>query len=105
MSLFLQQYLESISEGARLHGRIEEDYKLDLDAAIWAGDVDRLQELAGCGCCCDEHTFEDCPARAWGGCRGQGTMTRAEREEWVRHYERAHRMTRDQFFGLKETDT
>ena len=73
-----------------------------LKAAIWAGDLDRLHELAPCRCCCDEHTFEDCPARAWFGCRGQYTMTRAERESWQRHYETFHGMTEAKFYGWKE---
>lgn len=70
-----------------------------LRQAIWEGDIDTLSEIAHCRCCCSEHTFERCPARAWGGCRGQGSMTRAEQESWVRHYELHHGMTRDQFLG------
>ena len=70
-----------------------------LEAAIWAGDVATLQALAPCGCCCDEHTFESCSARLWGGCRGQGSMTRADQESWVRHYEKFHGMSRERFFG------
>lgn len=76
------------------------DLSRELENAIWAGDVDRLQQLAECICCCSEHTFEHCPARAWSGCRGQGSMTRAEQESWAHHYERFHSMTRDQFFGF-----
>ena len=64
--------------------------RTELEDAIWAGDVDTLQRLAPCGCCCSEHTFEQCPARAWGGCRGQGSMTRAEEESWARHYREHH---------------
>ena len=67
--------------------------------AMWAGDVNALQELAPCRCCCYEHTFEDCPARAWEGCRGSGSLTRADIESWVRHYETHHGMNREQFFG------
>jgi hypothetical protein len=74
----------------------------ELEAAIWAGDVDTLHELAGCVCCCDEHFFEDCPARRWGGCRGQFSMTRAERESWQKHYERFHGMSWKQFYGIGE---
>ena len=70
-----------------------------LIVAIWAGDMERLYELASCGCCCAEHTFEDCVARQWGGCRGQNTMTRAEEKAWVRHYERYHGLTRAEFYG------
>lgn len=66
-----------------------------MEEAIWDGDVDTLSERAGCVCCCDVHTFESCPARAWYGCRGQHTPTQADLDEWVRHYG----MTRDEFFG------
>lgn len=62
----------------------------DLDVAIWAGDVDKIEEIAHCVCCCGEHTFENCPARQWGGCRGQGSMTRADEESWRRHYLEHH---------------
>ena len=40
-----------------------------FDEALWSGNMDRLQELAPCACCCHEHTFTGCPARLWGGCR------------------------------------
>ncbi len=73
--------------------------KRELDDAMWAGDMDRLQELASCRCCCADHTFEGCEARDWGGCRGQNTMTRAERESWLRHYQWFHGMTEDEFYG------
>ena len=73
----------------------------ELEDAIWAGDVDKLNELAHCGCCCDEHFFEDCAARRWGGCRGQYSMTREERESWQRHYARFHGMTANQFYGFE----
>lgn len=71
----------------------------ELEAAIWAGDVDRLQELAPCRCCCHEHTFEWCEARAWGGCRGQGNTAHADREAWQRHYAEFHGMSWDEFYG------
>lgn len=77
----------------------EREYARVLDNAVWAGDVDLLNELASCICCCDEHTFEFCPSRIWGGCRGQYTMTRAELDSWVEHYERFHGMTREDFFA------
>ena len=54
-----------------------------VDRAMWAGDVGLLSELAPCRCCCHEHTFEDCVARLWNGCRGGcagGPPTRAEVE-------------------------
>ncbi len=70
----------------------------ELDRAVWEGDVERLCELAPCRCCCAEHTFESCPARAWSGCRGNGVTPRADVESWFRHYEQHHGMTRDEFF-------
>lgn len=70
-----------------------------LEQALWSGDIDTLNELAPCRCCCHEHTFDGCLARAWFGCRGQFTMTHTEEESWARHYESAHGMTRDQFFN------
>ncbi len=70
----------------------------EIERAMWEGDVNKLDELAPCGCCCHEHTFENCPARDWYGCRGQGTMTRADEDSWARHYETAHGMTREEFF-------
>lgn len=71
-----------------------------MEEAVWAGDLDTLQERAGCVCCCAEHTFEGCPARAWEGCRGQGSLTQDDVEGWVRHYKRYHGLSRDQFFGV-----
>jgi hypothetical protein len=77
-----------------------EELAREVEAAIWAGDVERLSEIAYCRCCCHVHTFgRGCPAYAWGGCRGQDTVTREEMESWIAHYERFHGMTRDQFFG------
>ena len=73
-----------------------DDLEKRFQNALWAGDVDALEELAPCGCCCHEHTFDDCPARAWHGCRGQGTMTRAEENAWADMY--SDRMTREEFF-------
>jgi hypothetical protein len=57
-----------------------------VEEAIWSGDSDTLRERAPCGCCCSEHTFERCPARLWGGCRGQGTLTMMDVDEWASHY-------------------
>lgn len=75
-----------------------------IQQAMWSGDIDKLDELAGCRCCCHEHTFEDCSARTWGGCRGQSKMTRAEEESWFRHYQALHGMTRDEFYGFTSDD-
>lgn len=77
--------------GAELRRAIEE--------AMWDGDLELLDELAHCRCCCHEHTYEDCPARLWNGCRGSGAMTRADVESWVQHYAAHHGMTRAAFFG------
>lgn len=75
-----------------------------LAALVWAGDVDALQDLAPCRCCCDEHTFgRGCPAYAWGGCRGQYSMTRSDLESWERHYASAHGMTWERFHGYETT--
>lgn len=73
--------------------------QIAIEEAVWAGDIDQLDALAGCICCCDEHTFEGCPARLWHGCRGQGAMTRAEEEAWAEHYRKFHGMPREEFFS------
>jgi hypothetical protein len=93
----------AIYEGARLRGREgdERSFARELESAAWAGDIDQLHELAPCDCCCDEHTFGNCPARAWGGCRGQNAMTREDERGRQRHYEQFHNMTEDQFYGLE----
>jgi hypothetical protein len=73
-----------------------------IEAAMWDSDTALLDELAPCRCCCHEHTFESCPARAWHGCKGQAgdEVTQAEVESWVRVYAAApHWMTRAEFFG------
>ena len=71
----------------------------ELEQAIWEGDVNKLCDLAGCICCCSEHTFEGCPARIWYGCRGSYTMTRVEVAEWAAHYAKYHGLTEDQFYA------
>lgn len=70
-----------------------------IEDAMWAGDEATLNQIARCRCCCEEHTFESCEARLWFGCRGQNTSPVAEREAWLRHYQRFHGMTEDQFYG------
>jgi hypothetical protein len=69
-----------------------------IAVAVWAGDVDLLHEIAPCRCCCWEHTFQGCPARAWFGCRGQGN-TPEDPESWFRHYQKYRGFTREMFFG------
>jgi hypothetical protein len=91
-----------LEQNKRLIELVTLDYGIDpkeLERAMWEGDTDRLDELAHCRCCCYEHTFEDCPARLWYGCRGQGSLTRAEVMSWARHYERFHGMTLEEFFN------
>ena len=73
-----------------------------ISNAMWAGDIDLLNQLAPCRCCCADHTFEDCPARSWFACRGQNNSPFADRESWFRHYEKFHGMTREQFFDWSE---
>jgi hypothetical protein len=70
-----------------------------LTKAMWEGDLDRLHELAPCGCCCDEHTFGNCPARLWGGCRGQDSV---DHDAWQKFYEQTCGMPYDTFYGVTE---
>ena len=70
---------------------------LDIERAMWAGDTDTLHQIAACKCCCDEHTFESCPARSWHGCRGQHSLTYAEIEAWEDHYRVHHGLSSDEF--------
>jgi hypothetical protein len=70
----------------------------EIEEAMWAGDVEKLDEIAGCICCCHEHTFRSCPARQWSGCRGQGTE-QYDPEVWAKWYEQWRGMTREEFFG------
>ena len=76
---------------------------MPIDAALkrlmWAGDTDSLNRIAKCVCCCDEHTYDGCPARNWHGCRGQSSLSLTEIESWFRSYARARGFTREQFFG------
>jgi hypothetical protein len=66
--------------------------------AMWRGDQDLLHRIARCTCCCDEHTSDSCPARAWHGCLGSGSdpgISALEVERWAAHYG----MTVDRFLG------
>lgn len=75
-----------------------------IEDAMWAGDLDTLQELAPCRCCCDEHTFGDCEAREWGGCRGGSGPSWLEIERgYIEHYMIHHGMTMEQFYGEDES--
>jgi hypothetical protein len=80
---------------------VGDDLDPRLARAIWEGDVDLLNEIAGCICCCGEHTFTGCPARQWGGCRGQG-VDPEDHKAWFEHYRRFHGMTEAQFYGFEE---
>lgn len=71
--------------------------------ALFEGDADTLAELAGCGCCCHEHYHYGCPARVWGGCRGQDDM-HGEYAAWAAHYEKFHGMSEAVFSGLEAPD-
>lgn len=76
----------------------------DLRRAVWEGDLDKLQELAPCVCCCSEHTHVYCEARLWGGCRSgeeYGFSRRQFEEEWAKFYERERGMPYDQFFQVE----
>lgn len=74
-----------------------------IEQAMWDGDINRLDQLAGCVCCCHEHTMgPSCPAWQWAGCRGwtaSGKTEAQEEREWFAHYKRFHEMTEDQFYG------
>lgn len=77
------------------------DLKLEVQDAMWAQNVERLHVIAGCKCCCDEHTFVSCPARLWFGCKGQWTEDSFEQgQSWFRLYK--ERMTESEFFGWQE---
>jgi hypothetical protein len=76
------------------HERAVRDAMLD-------NDQDTLQRIASCECCCYDHTFgRGCPAYAWGGCRGQGSVEEKEQiEGYAQWYGTLRDMTRDQFFA------
>lgn len=51
----------------------------------------RMSGLFPCGCCCEDHTFADCLARVWGGCRSglsYGACDWEDYEAWKRIYVR-----------------
>lgn len=66
---------------------------------MWAGDVEKLDRIAGCGCCCNEHTHLWCDARYWGGCRsgyGPGESLEGEIASWRVLYPH---LSTDEFYG------
>lgn len=71
-----------------------------INELIWAGDTEALDEIAPCRCCCAEHTFASCPARAWHGCRGSGTEI--SDDEWCAFYMKTRGMTKNQFYSVDE---
>ena len=72
-----------------------------LKDAMWAGDSETLQQVARCICCCADHTFTTgCPAYAWGGCRGQGTMSPDDMGGWAAHYAKHHGLSPERFYGF-----
>ena len=76
-----------------------------IEIAMWAQDLDGLHELAPCRCCCGEHTFSDCEARVWNGCRsglapGEQDCYGDERD-WQKHYETHHGMPEAEFYGYE----
>jgi hypothetical protein len=85
-----------VTEHEELDPRIKE--------AIWAGDVETLDELARCVCCCSEHTHLGCPARVWNGCRSGLEPGEEPYDEkgWVAHYAKHHGMTEEDFYGEEE---
>ena len=73
----------------------------EVEDAVWRGDDEFLSTHLRCICCCSDHTFRDCPARRWYGCRGQSTEVPswADTEAWAAYYARHRGMSRAQFFG------
>ncbi len=73
--------------------------------AMWAGDTDTLWDIAPCRCCCADHTYCDCQARLWGGCRG-GLPFGEERDDehsWLKFYAQSRGMTQEQFYCYGNT--
>ena len=66
-----------------------------IQEAMWNKDEETLSRLAGCGCCCGDHTSTCCPARIVGNCRGQGSELQ-DPEYWRSHYSN---LTDDEFYG------
>jgi hypothetical protein len=75
-----------------------------VEEAMWAGDRDTLDEIAGCTCCCYDHTWgHGCPAYQWGGCRGQGSVEEAEQiKAYAEWYAKLYGMSRDTFFNDRD---
>lgn len=56
----------------------------EIRAAMFSGNVGVLQRKLPCRCCCNEHTFENCPARRWNGCRG--STSSENYDDWKRAF-------------------
>ncbi len=69
-----------------------------LDRALFENDRNVLEYEFGCRCCCEEHTFRDCKARQWGGCRGQWS-DEPDEESWFRFYQASRWFTLEQWTG------
>lgn len=73
---------------------------LAIREAVYKGDSDSVYELAGCGCCCSDHTFSDCVGRLVGICRSglpYGVSEHQDLTLWAKHYG----MSLDKFLGLE----
>lgn len=76
------------------------EWKMAVQEAMWDNDHETLDTLAQCDCCCDEHTFESCPARYVGDCKGQGTLTWRDIDGWREYLG----MTQEQFYPSHEDE-
>lgn len=86
---------------SRVNAMTNTEYWAEVDEALWAGDRDWLDLLAPCACCCYEHTFADCPARHWNGCRSglEPGETYPDHHAWARWYAEHRGMTEEEFYG------
>lgn len=75
-----------------LQAVVDREVERAIKRAMWACDTDTLNRLAGCICCCADHTFgSNCPAHRWGGCRGGSGfmclgMSMDDVRGWAKHY-------------------
>lgn len=97
-----KQEFDSLGRSFMREIEISDDLIKQIHQAVWDNDQDKLQELAPCDCCCDEHTFGCCPARIWNGCRGGGVGQLSIREigdDYQKWYSETRGMSEDDFFG------
>jgi hypothetical protein len=57
--------------GTRARSQATTPREREIEDAMWRGDNAWLANNLPCKCCCEEHTYRDCPARVWSGCMGQ----------------------------------